>query len=222
MKPAVPSLLAALAAVAACHGSTSNPDPGEPDSGVAHPDAAIDATPAEPKPAFTVSNSISGQLAIDDAGIRPTFIVNGQTYVSVVIVSLTETATNRNCGVTLAPTFVQFGSASTSTRHFKTVVLDFATATVLDDKCGWDDAYILAQLAAQYGHYFVGFAQARFAEDQPYVDVFLDAEQPFSGSTANIVYAGGGSAYQMMADGTVVDVMVQPTPGTLVPALYEF
>ena len=78
------------------------------------------------------------------------------------------------------------------------------------------------QLGQQFGNYIAGFAQARFAEDQPNVDVFLDAEQPFPNSTANIVLAGGGTAYQMGADGSVVQVTVQPAAGTLVPALYMF
>jgi hypothetical protein len=199
------------------------PEPAGPDAGVTQmADAAVDAPPAEPKPAFTASSSISGQLAIDEVGIRPTFLFQGTQYVSVVVASLTETATNKNCGVTIAPAFVQFSSASTSTRQFKTVVLDFATAKVLQDKCGWDDAYILATLAEQYGHYIVGFAQARFTEDRPDVDVYLDADKPFANQTANIVYAGGGAAWAMAADGTVTETRVEPTPGTLVRALYDF
>jgi hypothetical protein len=216
------SVMFPILLAAACGGS-SDPEPAGPDAGtLPMADAALDAPPPEPKPAFTASSSIGGQLAIDDVGIRSTFTVQGQQYVSVVVVSLTETATNKNCGVTLAPTFVQFSTASTSTRQFKTVVLDFATATVLEDKCGWDDAYMLQQLAEQYGKYIVGFAQARFTEDRPFVDVFLDAEKPFANQTANIVYAGGGRAYAMAADGTVTDMMVEPAPGTLVRALYDF
>lgn len=215
------SVIASLL-LAAC--GSSQPSESDVPDAAAMPmaDAAIDSPPPEPKPAFTASSSISGQLAIDDAGLRQTFTIQGVQYVSVVVASLTETATNKNCGVTIAPAFVQFSSASTSTRQFKTVVLDFATATVLDDKCGWDDAYILATLAEQYGHYIVGFAQARFAEDRPDVDVFLDADKPFANQTANIVYAGGGAAYTMAADGTVTDTRVEPAPGTLVRALYDF
>jgi hypothetical protein len=208
--------------LAAC-GSSDPSQPAGPDSGVTPmADAAIDSPPPEPKPAFTASSSIGGQLAIDDVGIRQTFSFQGQQYVSVVVASLTETATNKNCGVTIAPKFVQFSSASTSTRQFKTVVIDFAAATMLEDKCGWDDAYILATLAEQYGHYIVGFAQARFAEDRPNIDVFLDAVKPFANQTANIVYAGGGAAWSMAADGTVTETMVEPAPGTLVRALYDF
>jgi hypothetical protein len=213
---ALPLLLAA-----ACGSQPS--EPAGPDAAVVPmADAAIDSKPPEPKPAFTASSSIGGQLAIDEVGIRQTFTFQGTQYVSVVVASLTETATNKNCGVTIAPTFVQFSSASTSTRQFKTVVLDFATASVLEDKCGWDDAYILATLAEQYGHYIVGFAQARFAEDRPDVDVFLDADKPFANQTANIVYAGGGAAWSMAADGTVTETRVEPTPGTLVRGLYDF
>jgi len=213
-------LLVVAASLAACDASTSTPDPAAPDAAVTQqPDAA---PPSEPKPAFTAGSEIGGQLAIDDTGIRETFAYQGGAYLSVVTVSLTDTATAKSCGVTLGPKFVEFGHASTSTRQFKTVVIDFASSKVLEDKCGWDDAYILAQLDQIFGHYIVGFAQARFTEDQPYVDVYLDAVQPFPNSTANIVRAGGGAAYQMSADGTVSDTMVQPAPGTLVPALYDF
>ncbi|HSD87308.1 MAG TPA: hypothetical protein VLB44_07325 [Kofleriaceae bacterium] len=214
-------LLVLAASLAACDASSSSPDPAAPDAAVVtpQPDAP---PPGEPKPAFTAGTEIGGQLAIDDTGIRETFTYQGGAYLSVVTVSLTETATNKSCGVTLGPKFVAFGHASTSTRQFKTVVIDFANSKMLEDKCGWDDAYVLAQLDQIFGHYIVGFAQARFAEDQPYVDVYLDAVQPFPNSTANIVRAGGGAAYQMSADGTVTDTMVQPAAGTLVPALYDF
>lgn len=204
-------------AVAACGGT--DPDPAAPDAAVAQPDAA---PPPEPKPAFTAQSEIGGKLAIDDTGIRDTYKVGAVEHHSEIAVSLTETATNTSCGVTLSPKFVQFGSASTSTRQFKTVVIDFAGSKIVDDKCHWDDAWILSQLDQEFGHYIVGFAQARFTEDQPYIDVYYDAVQPFPNSTANIVAAGGGTAYAMNADGSVTVNMVQPTPGTLVPALYTF
>lgn len=210
-----------LIALAACEGpddSASGPD------AAVTPDAAVDSTPPEPKPAFTASTMIGGSLAIDDVGIRDTykFQLGTSVHHSEITVSLTETATNTSCGVTLYPKFDSFGSASTSTRQFKTVVLDFAGSTVSDDKCKWDDAWILSELDRQFGHYFVGFAKARFTEDQPYLDVYYDAVQPFPNSTANIVSTGHGAAYSMTAEGMVTSTMVEPTPGTLVPALYDF
>ncbi len=213
-----------LFVLAACETSGSTPDPTAPDAGVTpSADAAIDTPPAEPKPAFTTGSEISGQLAIDETGIRPTFLIAGAEYVSIVSVSLTETATGVHCGVKVAPHFVQFGSASTSTRQFKTVVLDFAAAEIVEDSCHWDDAHILAGLADRFGNYVVGFAQARFAEDRPNVDVYLNAAKGLGNSTANITRAGGGAAYQMDANGTVVETMVQPTPGApLVRALSDF
>lgn len=214
----------ATLALSACTISTTADDLDiRPDAGVTPtPDAPPDTTPAEPKPAFTASSSISGSIAIDDAGIRPTFIIEGVVYPSQINVSLTETATAKNCGVILDPKFVTFSSASTSTRQFKTVVIDLAASTMLDDKCGWDDAWILQQIGAQYGNYIVGFAQARFTEDRPNVDVYLNASKGLGNQTANVVRAGGGAAWQMASDGTVAEVMVQPTPGTLLPALYDF
>ena len=189
------------------------------------PDAAppmVDAPPPEPKTMFTASEYVDGDVAIDDSGIRATYTKSGTQHTSQVLVSLTPMGKTDSCTVTLAPKFVMFGSSSTSSRQFKTIIIDFANSTVLDDKCHIDDAWITSQLDAQFGHYIVGFAQARFTEDQPYLDVFLDADKAFPNSTANITRAGGGSAYGMTADGTITFTMVQPTPGTLLPALYHF
>ncbi len=203
--------------------TVATPDPNGPDAGTVTSDASIDSPPAEPKPAFTVSTQLGGELAIDETGVRPTFLIAGVEHVSNVSVGLTATATGVHCGVKIAPHFVQFGAASTSTRQFKTVVLDFATATIVEDSCHWDDAHILAGISDRLGNYIVGFAQARFAQDRPYVDVYLNATKGLGNSTANITRAGGGSAYQMDASGTVVGTMVEPIPGApLVRALYDF
>ena len=93
---------------------------------------------------------------------------------------------------------------------------------MLSDQCKWDDAYILQEIHNQFGQVEIGFAQARFAEDRPYLDVFLDAEQTFPNSTANITLAGAGVAWALAADGSVGSMMVEPAPGTLMPAVYEF
>jgi hypothetical protein len=171
---------------------------------------------------FSGSEYVSGDVAIDDAGIRATYKRGSTEYKSLIYVSLTEMGQMTSCEVKLAPSFASFGTASTSTRQFKTVNIDFAHSTVVEDKCHWDDAWITSQLDAQFGHYIVGFAQARFAEDQPYLDVYLDADKPLPNMTANIVRTGAGTAYSMMADGSVTFTQVQPTPGTLLPALYSF
>lgn len=224
MKPTVALVpLVPLVCLAACDTEGEGPDPMEmPDAGMVEIDAPL-PPPPEPTPAFTAGSSIGGQLAIDDVGIRASFRIDGIEYLSVVDVGLVNTATMQSCGVKLFPKFVQFGSASTSTRQFKTVVLDFAQATILQDGCGWDDAHILAGLATQFGNYIVGFAQARFAEDRPYVDVYLNAANGLGNQTANITRAGGGSAYAMDAAGNVTETMVEPTPGQpLVRAVYDF
>ena len=216
---------ALLLAVGGCTLTTGSPDPdpmGGPDAGAVTPDAPVDAIPPEPKPAFTTSNSIGGQLAITSAGIRETFTIEGTEYVSVLNVGLTETATDKHCGLKLSPKFVTFSSASTSTRQFKTVVIDLAGSSMLEDGCHWDDAYMLQQIGTTYGNYVVGFAQARFTEDRPYLDVYLNATKGLGSSTASIVRAGGASAYAMAADGSVTETLVQPTPGTLLDAVYDF
>jgi hypothetical protein len=221
MKPTVAlALFAAL--VAACDTSGSDDPMDTPDGGMVEVDAPL-PPPPEPKPAFTAGSQLGGQLAIDEVGIRPTFLIQGAEYLSVINVGLTDTATMQNCTVKLFPHFVQFGSSSTSTRQFKTVVLDFAQATILEDGCHWDDAHILAGLATRFGNYIVGFAQARFPEDRPYVDVYLNAANGLGNQTANITRAGGGTAYAMDAAGNVSETIVEPTPGQpLVRAVYDF
>jgi len=216
-------LASVLVLFAACDaGGSPDPDPmGGPDAGVT-PDAAVDALPPEPKPAFTAGTSLGGQLAVTDLGIRETFTIQGTEYLSVINVGLTETATDKHCGIKLSPKFATFGSSSTSTRQFKTVVIDLAGSTMLVDGCKWDDAYMLEQLGVIFGNYIVGFAQARFTEDRPYLDVYLNATKGQGSGTASIVRAGAGSAYAMAADGSVTEVLVQPAPGTLLPAVYDF
>ncbi len=228
MKPTValafaPALALATATLAACTEGTS-PDPMDtPDAGTTPEVDAPLPPPPEPTPAFTASSSIGGQLAIDEVGIRPSFFIDGVEYLSVINVGLTNTETMESCGVVLFPKFVQFGSSSTSTRQFKTVVLDFAQATMLEDNCGWDDAHILAGLSTRFGNYIVGFAQARFAEDRPYVDVYLNATNGLGNSTSSITQAGGGMAFAMDAAGNVSQAIVEPTPGQpLVRAVYDF
>ncbi len=218
MKPTV----ALLALLAACD-TSGTPDPMDmPDGGLAEVDAPL-PPPPEPKPEFTAGSELSGQLAIDEVGIRPTFLIEGAQYLSVISVGLTNTATMQSCTVKLFPHFVQFGSSSTSTRQFKAVVLDFGQATMLEDGCHWDDAHILAGLATRFGNYIVGFAQARFAEDRPYVDVYLNASNGLGNQTANITRAGGGTAYAMDAAGNMTETIVEPTPGQpLVRAVYDF
>jgi hypothetical protein len=214
---------ALLLAAAGCDATGSDPDPmGGPDAGVPQADAAIDAVPPEPRPAFTTSNTIGGQLAVTDTGLRETFTIDGQQYLTVINVGLTETGTDKHCGLTLNPKFVAFGSSSTSTRQFKTVIIDLAGSTIIEDGCHWDDAYMLEQIGATYGNYIVGFAQARFVEDRPYLDTYLNASRGLGASTASIVRAGSSSAYAMAADGTVSQTLVQPAPGTLLPAVYDF
>ncbi|MBA3456858.1 MAG: hypothetical protein H0T42_27460 [Deltaproteobacteria bacterium] len=217
-------LLSALLLAAAGCDAGGSPDPehmGGPDAGVTI-DAAPDAPPVEPKPAFTAGTSLSGQLAVTSTGIRETFTIQGAEYLSVVNVGLTETGTENHCGIKLSPKFATFSSASTNTRQFKTIVIDLAGSTMLEDNCKWDDAYILQRLGDIFGNYVVGFAQARFTEDRPYLDIYLNASKGLGAGTASVVRAGAGSAYAMAADGSVTEVMVQPTPGTLLDAVYDF
>ena len=216
--------LSVLCILAACGGGGGNsPDAAPHPDGPAPDMAPPDMPPPEPKPDFVVDGIVTGQLAIDDAGIRATFLTNGQPGISFLTMFLTETGATTGCEFTIAPKFAMFDTGSTSTRQFKTVVYDVAGSTVVEDKCHFDDAYVLAQVQAQWGTVEIGFAQARFAEDRPNVDVFYDATITFPGNSDNIVRAGGGRGFAMAADGTVDSTkIVEPTPGTLLPAVYVF
>jgi hypothetical protein len=68
----------------------------------------------------------------------------------------------------------------------------------------------------------VGWAQARFPEDRPRLDVILDADKPF-GDSANITRVAGGYGFAMDAN-DVVDgnTLVEPAQGTLIRGMYQF
>jgi len=217
-----PLLLLSLLGACGGGGGNTSPDAAPHPDGPA-PDMAPPDAPPEPKPEFVVDGVVTGQLAIDDAGVRSTFTINGQSGLSLITLFLTATGATTACEVTIQPRFVMFDTGSTSTRQFKTVVYDVAGSIVVEDKCHFDDAYMLAMVQQQWGTVEIGFAQARFAEDRPNVDVFYDATNPFPNDTANIVRAGGGRGFAMAPDGTVDDkTLVEPPPGTLLPAVYVF
>jgi hypothetical protein len=199
-----------LCILAAC----GSGDPAPPDA----PDV-----PGEPKPVFLVENEVTGRLAIDDAGIRATYVVAGTTIASVLHLRLTEAGATESCELTIAPHFVRFDTGAIADRQFKTVVHDVAASTVVEDLCHWDDAHMLGAVARQWGTAEIGFAQAGFLPDRPKLDVFLDAVFPFLGGFDTILRAGTASAFAMAPDGTVdIEAVVEPAPGTLLPALYVF
>jgi hypothetical protein len=201
-----------LALLAACGGSDAPPPDAVPDAG-------------EPKPVFLVENDVTGAFAIDDAGIRATYVVAGATLDSVLHLQLTEApAPHEPCELTIAPHFVRFDTGAVADRQFKTVVVDVAASTVVEDLCHWDDAFVLAAVANQWGGPLeIGFAQAGFFPDRPKLDLFLDAALPFLGDLDTILIGGGASAFAMAPDGTVdIEAVVEPAPGTLLPALYVF
>jgi hypothetical protein len=214
-----------LALLIACGGGDkpAGDGDGDADASVDTPDAAIepDATP-EPTPAFTVGGTFSFQLAINDAGIRRTFAVDGTEFFSVIVLSLTEEGADDSCNLVLAPSFDEFSTASPSNRFFGTVIIAPGASEILDDQCGWDDAHMLAELT-ELGTLEVGLAQARFEEDRPDLDVYFDREAGLPNSTANIVFAGAGIGFAMDENGAVDEAtLVEPTGGTFIDGLYQF
>lgn len=202
-------------------GGSPQVDGNTPGSDAPAVDAAVDAAP-EPTPAFVADGFITGQIAVDDAGMRDTFIVNGQTVPSHIDLSLTEQGASTSCRFIIAPAFIKLDTISTSTRFVKSVQYDVATSLVLLDECHWDDAYVLAEIKNQWGLAEVGWAQARFAEDRPNLDVIIDAEKPF-GDTDTITRVAGGVGFAMADDGTVDGAtLIEPAQGTLIRGLYQF
>ncbi|MEO8705007.1 MAG: hypothetical protein ABI867_33450 [Kofleriaceae bacterium] len=207
--------------VAACGGGSGTPsvDAGDPPDPPI--DAAIDTPPPEPMPAFTVGSTTSGQLAVDDAGLRAQFTLQGQAALSFMELSLTETGASTSCQFVIFPAFTAFGSGSPANRTFKTVTYDVATSTVISDGCHWDDQYVLDEVKRQWGSAEIGWARARFAEDRPKLDVFFDAEVTFPGDSDSITAVGRGSAFVMSAEGAVDPaVITEPIGGTLDRAVY--
>lgn len=182
-------------------------------------DAAVDAPP-EPMPVFRVS-TVHGVLAVDDAGIRSQFRLDGVMRSSTFEVNLTAEGATSWCKVSLTPVSTGFAVRSTSTRRFKVVLLDPGAGPVIADECGWDDAYMLQRLAT-LGPVEVGWMQARFEEDRPQLDLYNGGPWLPAG-TASMIYAGAVNGFAMAADGTATtSVRVQPLQGTLDPGVYFY
>jgi hypothetical protein len=170
-----------------------------------------DLGPEEPKPEFTVG-SASGQIAIDDDGIR-TYIYDGEEYLSTLQVSLREVGSEDSCSIVLDPAFVSFGTRNTNTRTFATVTMDLGASIVLQDNCGWDDDYMLGELESSF--VTVGFTRARFEEDRPYLDVYY----PETSTTV----VSGGLAFAIDEDGVLYEEQtVEPTGGVFIPGVYQW
>jgi hypothetical protein len=184
--------------------------------------AAGSAAPRAPMPAFLVQ-SISGELAIDDSGVRADFRLDGVANVSSLGVSLfdPDDGVSETCRVTMTPTFIGFVIRSTTNRQFKAVQLDLGVGPILTDGCGWDDAHILARLATM-SPAEVGWMRARFEEDRPYLDRYEGGGILPEGVAAQIA-PGSVLGYAMDADGNARTAeLVQPLPGTLLPAVYQY
>lgn len=180
---------------------------------------AVDAPP-EPMPVFRIS-SVQGVLAIDDAGIRSRFRLDGVQRPSTFDVNLTAQGATTSCKVSLTPVSMGFATRSTSTRRFKVVLLDPGAGPVIADECDWDDAYMLQRLAT-LAPVEVGWAQARVETDRPRLDLYKGGPWLPSG-TASMVYPGAVNGFAMAEDGTATTtVRVQPLPGTLDPGVYFY
>jgi hypothetical protein len=171
-----------------------------------------DLGPTEPTPEFTLNTGSGGQIGIDGDGIR-TYIYDGEEYLSVLSISLREAEADESCSILLEPAFYSFGTKSTTTRTFAAVTMDLGASWILEDNCGWDDDYILAELDGQY--VTVGFTRARFEEDRPYLDVYY----PETMTTV----VGGGIAWAIDVNGVVDEsTTVEPTGGVFVPGVYQW
>lgn len=212
---------------AACQGGdTSSEIDDSADAGqTSEADASLteaDAQPAEPSPAFTISAYTSGSVAVINDAILATYTAQGTVDPSHLRLSLTAQDSDSTCSVALTAVASLFGSASTSTRSFRTIHFDIGAATILDDGCGWDDDYMLSEFAAR-GTIEVGFSKARFPEDGPGLDLYLDRSWGLPGQTASIVQVGAAYGFAMDDQGVVdVNELVQPESGPLPRAVYQW
>jgi hypothetical protein len=197
--------------------------PGDADPTDAPPsdDSGIDPPP----PTFRAAGSYfsAGKLAIDETGLRSTYTLNGVQLPSYIRFKLVSPDVP-SCHVNVLPTFVQFGQVTTSAgRVYKTLVLDAATATIITNECNTADANVRPALTTM-GLIEVGFLRAAdviFAA--PRLDM-VSVRTPWIPSYATMsLDPARGLAYPMANDGTLdTNLRVEPDPGTLPAALYEF
>ena len=182
------------------------------------PDAAPDAVPdATPEPPADVAISyIHAVLAVDDSGVRDTYIRAGQTGRSTLTIEFRRPGEDTGCEVLLAPRFVMFSSAYVFTRYFKTVVIDPAASELLENRCPWTEAPLLEAIAAR-GTVFFSWISPRWPESYPYLDTLRGG--PFFGGSRE-VHNAGGAGFAMDADGVVSDTRIYPQASTLPPGLY--
>ena len=184
-------------------------------------DAAVDAPPP---PAFVISGSYwsAGHLAIDGTGLRPTYQLSGETRSSAIRFRLHSPETGF-CYVSVRPAFVEFGTAIGGGRMYKTLVLNPSAGAIVQNECGVADAYVMPAFVAM-NLIEVGFARAQEPIfTPPYLDM-VSVRAPWVPSYATYsLDEGRALAHPMAADGTVDPaVTIQPAPGTVLPALYEF
>lgn len=191
----------------------------------AEPTDVGDDTPPDPQPtpAFRMLG-VSGAIAIDDGAIRAEYRRDGLTNTSDVVVTLAEDLGNGSygdaCDVRLPAALVAMTQRSTATHEYNVVRLDLAQP-IAGDGCGWDDAYLEAELAA-LGPVDVGFAEDSNDADDDAQDLDVLYDGPWLEGSPAIVYTGGATGYAMDADGTVSDTAVNWLPGVFERGLYEF
>ncbi len=210
-------------------GVETMPDAGQEDANeedaVEAPDVVeeeiMEPPPELPKPEFVVLTSFGGELAVTSTGLRDTFVFDGQERTSSVEVSL-KAEGFEICVVVVRPTFAEFGYGSPRNRAFGTVLVNLGGGEILTDECGWDQQHVLTELSA-LGLAEFGFAEARFEEDRPGLDVYTEVTWPVEGF-ANRVDAGRGQAFFIDPNSGQVNTSssIQPVPGTLFPGLYTW
>ena len=175
-----------------------------------------------PTPAFTIGSTPGGEIALSEEGFR-TYIYEGDEYWSALSLSLTEEGADESCLVLIRPELAEWGYASPSSRRFETLVIDIGQSLILYEECGWDLDYVQAEFAAR-GTIEIGLAQAHYADERPYLDVYWDRSWGMPGGVSSTVYSGTGLGFELTDDG-VLDpyAPVFETPaGVLEPGFYMF
>ena len=181
-------------------------------------------TPPEPTPAFTISKHPGGWLAVREDGLYP-FELDGYIFPPLLVLYLFEQRDDEpyadGCSVTITPGFDDFASEHVSNKPRGTVVFNPRGSVVLDDECGWDDAWILAELDRQWGQFEIGFVDG----DYPgLIDVTWVPHGEYSFGIANSTLSNSGSAFVLNGDGTVDGSATVSVPygHSLPTAMYQF
>ena len=209
------NLFVLMATLAGCSSENTTAIPAMPDAttrltydasvvgDTAKADAA--ATLQEPTPAFSIGPSPRFLLAIDEEGIRPNFVSNGETVPSAITLVLQneDDRAAPTCELLLSPAFDRFASRDSEdvSTPFRAVVINLGAGTILHDTCEWDDDYLLRELEGKT--IMLGFSPAPNGFGR--FHLYSERSWPYDSEAASIVELAAAVALTMDETGVVND-----------------